>query len=167
MSTQTKSKLYLLIIGILLITNAAMLFIYLKDCGRDAGKPRPRNNNDRTAMMKEFLQKEVGFDSLQIKQYDTLSRQFKERSKAEYDSLKNTKEGQFKELGNKAFSDSAIAAMANVSGEKQKAMELKLLNHFASIRRLCTADQLIKFDTSFYKIWSKKKKPEDKPGEKK
>ena len=168
MSTQTKSKLYLLIIGILLITNIAMLFIYLKDCGHESGKPKQaRNNNDRTAMMKEFLQKEVGFDSLQIQQYDTLSKQFKERSKAGYDSLRNGKEEQFKELGNKAFSDSAIAAMANVSGDKQKAMELKLLNHFATIRKLCTPDQLIKFDTSFYKIWSKKKKPEEKKEDKK
>ena len=168
MSTQTKSKLLLLIIGILLITNIAMLFFFWgnKDKGKKGGEHNP--GNDRGAMMKNFLQNEIGFDSLQIQQYDTLSKQHKEKVKLQFDSLKTNKEEQFKELGAKGFSDSAIAAIVNQSSEKQKLMELQMLNHFAAIRKLCTADQQPKFDSLFYKIWSKKKKPDDKkPDEKK
>jgi len=159
MSTQTKSKLYLLVIGILLITNIGMLFFFLKDKCVDKPKQPPRT--DRRMMMKNFLQKEVGFDSLQLQQYDTLSNRFKEKNKADMDSLKANKEEQMKVLGSKGFSELTIDSIVNRSAENQKLMELHLLNHFSSIRKLCTNDQLIKFDSSFYKIWSKKKKPEE------
>jgi arsenate reductase-like glutaredoxin family protein len=158
MSTQAKSKLYLLIIGILLATNIAMLYFCFGD--KPGGK-KPKGP-DRSAMMREFLKKDIGFDTTQIQLYDTLSKKFKQKSKTDFDSLKNNKEQQFKELGTKAFNDSAIAAMAERSAEKQKLMELQMLNHFASIRKLGTAEQQVKFDSLFYKIWSKKKKPEEK-----
>jgi protein CpxP len=160
MSTQTKSKLYLLIIGILLVTNIGMLFFFLKGRGHDRGKQPPRT--DRRMMMMNFLQKEVGFDSLQIQQYDSLSNRFKEKNKADMDTLKANKEEQMKALGSKGFSEQAIDSVVNRSAENQKLLELHLLNHFASIRKLCNTDQLVKFDSSFYKIWSKKKKPEEK-----
>ncbi|MGG9964279.1 Spy/CpxP family protein refolding chaperone [Ferruginibacter sp. SUN106] len=162
MSTQTKSKLYLLIIGILLITNIGMLFFFLGN--KDGGK-KPGNRGgspDRSAMMKSFLKDSIGFNDEQLQQYDTLSKQHRENAKAQFDSLKNSKEEQFKQLGNRGFSDSAIADMIKNSVEKQKAMELQLLNHFAAIRKICTAGQQPKFDSLFYKIWSKKKKPEEK-----
>ena len=78
------------------------------------------------------------------------------------DTLRSSKEEQFKVLGNMKFSEGTIDSMVNKSAGNQKQMELRLLTHFATIRKLCTADQLIKFDTSFYKMWSKKKKPEEK-----
>ncbi len=165
MSTQTKSKLYLLIIGILLITNIGMLFFFLNNKRDDHVKQPPRT--DRRMMMKNFLQNDVGFNEQQLQQYDTLSSQFRERNKADMDTLKANKEEQMKELGSKGFSDVAIDSIVNRSAENQKLMELHLLTHFANIRKLCTADQLIKFDTSFYKIWSKKKKPDDKKPEEK
>ena len=160
MSTPTKSKLYLLIIGILLVTNIAMLFFFLKSGQHDGGGKPARA--DRSAMMRDFLQNEIGFNAQQLQQYDTLSKQHKENAKAQFDSLKNSKEQEFKELGSSGFSDSAIAEMVGKSADKQKTMEFQLLNHFAAIRKLCTADQQPKFDSLFYKIWTKKKKPDEK-----
>jgi Spy/CpxP family protein refolding chaperone len=160
MSTQAKSKLYLLIIGILLITNAVMLFFFLKE--KPGGDKPPRIESDRRKMMRNFLQKEIGFDTVQIQQYDTLSKLFKEKNKADMDTLKANKEQQFKVLGTSKFNEAIIDSMAARSAENQKLMELRMLNHFAAIRKLCTPDQVIKFDTSFYKMWSKKKKPEEK-----
>jgi len=160
MSTQVKSKLYLLIIGILLITNIAMLFFFLGD--KDGGKKGGGHGPDRGAMMKDFLKTDIGFNDQQLQQYDTLSKQHKDNMKAQFDSLRSNKEEQFKELGSKGFSDSAIFDMINKSSERQKVMELQMLNHFAAIRKICTAEQQPKFDSLFYKIWSKKKKPEEK-----
>jgi len=160
MSTQVKSKLYLLIIGILLITNIAMLFFFLGD--KDGGKKGGGRGPDRGAMMKDFLKTDIGFNDQQLQQYDTLSKQHKDNMKAQFDSLRSNKEEQFKELGSKGFSDSAIFDMINKSSERQKVMELQMLNHFAAIRKICTAEQQPKFDSLFYKIWSKKKKPEEK-----
>jgi len=160
MSTQVKSKLYLLIIGILLITNIAMLFFFLGD--KDGSKKGGGHGPDRGAMMKDFLKTDIGFNDQQLQQYDTLSKQHKDNMKAQFDSLRSNKEEQFKELGSKGFSDSAIFDMINKSSERQKVMELQMLNHFAAIRKICTAEQQPKFDSLFYKIWSKKKKPEEK-----
>jgi periplasmic protein CpxP/Spy len=159
MSTHTKSKLYLLIIGILIITNIAMLFFFLKGQHDGGGKPP---HPDRSAMMKDFLQNEIGFNTQQLQQYDSMSKQHKENAKAQFDSLRNNKEQEFKELGSRGFSDSAITELAGRSAEKQKTMELQLLNHFAAIRKLCTTEQQPKFDSLFYKIWNKKKKPDEK-----
>src|SRR5689334_1533272 len=145
MSTQTKSKLYILIIGILLVTNIAVLFFFLNG-KHDTQKGGQRGGGDKgAAMMKDFLKNDVGFNDQQIQQYDTLSKQHRERSKADFDSLKVSKEQQFKELGSKGFSDSAIAEMVNRSAEKQKIMEGKMLNYFASVRKLCTPEQQPKF----------------------
>ena len=82
MSTQTKSKLYLLVIGILLITNIAMLLFFLNK--KEDGKKGNRGSNDRSAMMKEFLKNDIGFTAQQIQLYDTLSKQNKEKMKAEH-----------------------------------------------------------------------------------
>ena len=167
MGTQTKSKLYILIIGILLVTNIAVLFFFLNG-KHDQPKGGQRSGGDKgAAMMKDFLKNDIGFNDQQIQQYDTLSKQHRERSKADFDSLKVSKEQQFKELGSKGFSDSAIAEMVNRSAEKQKIMEGKMLNYFAAVRKLCTPEQQPKFDSLFYKIWGKKKKPDDKKDEKK
>lgn len=159
MSTQTKSKLYLLIIGILLITNIAMLFFFLDK--KDNSK-KPNRGNDKSAMMKEFLKTDVGFTDQQLLQYDTLSKQNRERMKADMEAMKSAKEEQFKELGSKGFSDSAIVAASIKSGSNQKQVEEKMLNYFVSVRKLCTAEQLPKFDSLFYKMWSKKKPPTEK-----
>jgi len=159
MSTTNKSKLYLLIIGILLVTNIAVLFFLLRGQHDEGGHP-PRN--DRGAMMRDFLQNEIGFSAQQLQQYDTLSKQHRENTKAQFDSLRSSKEQEFKELGSRGFSDSAIFEMVGRSAEKQKTMEFQLLNHFAAIRKLCTAEQQPKFDSLFYKIWNKKKKPDEK-----
>jgi periplasmic protein CpxP/Spy len=160
MSTQTKSKLYLLIIGILLITNIAMLFFFLDN--KDKGKKPPSRGNDKSAMMKEFLKKDVGFTEQQLLQYDTLSKKNRERMKADMDTMKTVKEQQFKDLGSKGFSDSAIVAAAIKAADNQKQVEEKMLSYFATVRKICTAEQLPKFDSLFYKMWSKKKPPTEK-----
>jgi len=164
MSTQTKSKLYILIIGILLVTNIAVLFFFLSD--KHEG-PKAGQRGGGVAMMKDFLRNDVGFTEEQIQQYDTLSKQHREKTKADFDTLKVSKERQFKELGRKGFNDSVITEMANRSAEKQKLMEANMLNYFATVRKLCTPEQQPKFDSLFYKVWGKKKKPDDKKEEKK
>jgi periplasmic protein CpxP/Spy len=163
MSTQTKSKLFLLIIGILLITNIGMLIFFT---GHKDEAKKSTGNRGRDVMLKEFLQKDIGFSAAQLQQYDTLSKYHREKMKVSFDAIKSSKEQQFKELGTKGFSDSAINDAILQSVDKQKAMELQMFNHLAAIRKLCSADQLPKFDSLFYKVWTRKpdnkKKPEDK-----
>lgn len=154
MSTQTKSKLYLLIIGVLLVTNIVMLFFFFN---HKYDARRGGNRGERGAMMKNFLQKDIGFTAVQLHQYDSLSKLNREKMKADFEILKSTKEKQFKDLGQKGFSDSAIVESINQSAQRQKTMDWQMLQHFSAIRKICTPEQQIKYDSLFYTIWNKKK----------
>ena len=162
MSTQAKSKMYLLIIVVLLISNFGMLYMFTSH------KEQPKNRGRGwDTMLKEFLQKDIGFSTAQLQQYDTLSKQQKEDMKGSFSGMKNRKEQQLKKLGSSAFSDSAINEAVQQSAEGQKIMELNLLNNLVAIRKLCTAEQLPKFDSLIYKAWTKKPDSKKKPEEKK
>lgn len=163
MSTQAKSKMFLLIIVVLLISNFGMLYLLTSH------KDQPNKGRGRgwDTMLKEFLQKDIGFSAAQLQQYDTLSKQQKEEMKGYFSGMKTRKEEQLKNLGTKAFSDSSISEAVQQSGENQKIMELKMLTNLAAIRKLCTADQLPKFDSLIYKAWSRKPDNKKKPEEKK
>ena len=161
MSASSKTKALVAAVVFLLLTNIAVLVFFL--CCKGPGKKD--FHGGREAMMKEFLQKDVGFTPQQIQQYDTLSKQHRESIKASFSEMKNNKEIQFKELGQNGFSDSAITVAANKASEMQKEMEVKMIMHFKDIRKLCTPEQQPKFDSLFYKIWNKKDDKRKKPGE--
>jgi ABC-type phosphate transport system auxiliary subunit len=159
MSTQTKSKLFLLIIAILLLTNVAMLYFLFNKDKTDGKKP----SFDKGTAAREFLQKEIGFNADQMQQYDTLAKQQREKMKAAFEGIRTSKEQIFKDLGNKSFSDSAIAEAVSKSSENQKNMERQFYSNMLQVRKLCTAGQQPKFDSLFYKMWSRKpKKAEEK-----
>lgn len=155
MSTITKNKLLGGAVIILLLTNIAMLVFFF--CCKGGGGKGPRGGG-REAMMKEFLQKEIGFSPQQLQQYDTLSKQHRQKMKTAFDEMKGQKEQQFKELGANGFSDSAIQLSAEKSSARQKEMETGMLRHFKEIRALCTQEQQPKFDSLFYKVWNRKKR---------
>jgi hypothetical protein len=149
---QNRSKVFLAIIGILLVANIALVSFFLLK--KDGGKREKRP--DRKAMISAFLKNEIGFDTVQLKQYDTLSDRHKENIKKMMDSLRTPKDQQFKELAAANFSDSAMNSLAEQSATVQKAMELRMFNHLRKIRLLCTQAQLPKFDSLFGKILNKK-----------
>jgi len=147
---QNKSKVLLLIIGILLVSNIAMLCFFLMQ--KDAHPERP----DRKAVIASFLKKEIGFNKAQLAQYDTLSNRHRENMKATFEGMRNRKDEQFKTLAAAGFSDSVMEQLAGQSGAEQKAIELRMFTHMRSIRDLCTPAQQPKFDTSFYKVFNRR-----------
>lgn len=160
MSTSSKSRILVAAVIFLLLTNIAMLLFFL--CCKGPGKKDPHGG--REAMMKEFLQKDIGFTQQQLQQYDTLSRQHRENAKASFDEMRNNREQELRELGRNGFSDSAIWLAAGKSSTMQKEMVEKMLLHFKDIRKLCTPEQQPKFDSLFYKIWDKKDDKRKRPG---
>lgn len=148
---QNRNKMLLVIIGILLIANIAMLCLFLAQ--KDDHRPqRP----DRKAYIAAFLEKEIGFSKEQLKQYDTLSDLHKERMKATFENMRNRKEEQFKSLAAGDFSDSVINRVAAQSANGQELMEVQMFTHLRSIRNLCTDAQRPKFDSLFYKVFNRR-----------
>lgn len=150
---KNKSKVFLTIIGILLVANIAMVsFFLMKKDSRKVDKPR----TDRKAMISNFLKTEIGFDTIQLKKYDSLSTKHRENIKKMFDSSRGTKDNQFKELTAADFSDSVMLLIADRSAASQKMMELKMFNHLKKIRMMCTAEQLPKFDSLFVKVLNRR-----------
>lgn len=161
---QNRSKVFLAIIGILLLANIALVsfLLFKKDDSKREKRP------DRKTIIAGFLKNEIGFDTLQVQQYYALSTKHSDNMKKLVDSLRNPKEKQFKELAAAGFSDSAMNDMAGRSAASQKAIELRTFNHLKNIRLLCRPGQLPKFDSLFGKMLIRrnngdnKKKPEAK-----
>lgn len=149
----SKNKILLLIIGILLVTNIIMLFFFV-------GKKEPGHKDfraGRDAYLADFLHKEIGFNDSQLAQFTALNKQHRENVKSRMDSMRNEKEQLVKELGSHAFNDSSINLLATQSAEKQKLMEVQMLQYFKAIRNLCNKEQQPKFDSLFYKVIHKKR----------
>jgi periplasmic protein CpxP/Spy len=160
MSTNPKNKMLVIALVILLLTNIALVTFILTNKPQEK---RPREG--REAAMKEFLKKDVGFDEKQMQQYDTLSKQQKEKMKLRFDEMRAGKQQLFQELGRQGFGDSAIREAAIKLSSNQQDIETNMLLHVAAIRKICTAEQQVKFDSLFYKVWNKngerKKKAEN------
>ena len=159
---QNRSKVFLTIIGILLVANIAMVSFFLLKKDTNKREKRP----DRKAIIANFLKTEIGFDTVQLQQYDTLSTRHRENMKKMFDSLRITKDNQVKELASANFSDSAMNSIAERSAAFQKAMELRTFNHLKKVRLLCTPGQQPKFDSLFDKVLNRRgnearKKPAD------
>lgn len=152
MNTQPKSKILLIIIGILLVANLVLLSFFM--INKPAAKKGMRG--DRKAMIAEFLQKEIGFNQQQLQQYDSLNQQHRTKVKAMFDEVRNDKENQFKQVTSANFSDSSIINTAALSAGRQKEIEIVMFKHFKDIRNLCTPQQQPKFDSLFYKVLNKK-----------
>ena len=148
---QNRSKVFLTIIGILLVVNIALVSFFLlkKDTKRE-------KHPDRKAIIANFLKTEIGFDTAQLQQYDTLSNRYRAYMKKMFDSSRITKDNQFKELTTANFSDSAMNNIADRSAAFQKVMELRTFNHFKKIRLLCTPEQQPKFDSLFDKVLNRR-----------
>jgi Spy/CpxP family protein refolding chaperone len=152
-NSQNKSKVLLTIIGILLVANIAMVSFFLL---KKDGDKHEKQRTDRRTMIANFLKTEIGFDSLQLQQYDTLSKRHKENMKKMFETLRSTKDKQFKELTEDNFSDSVMNSIADRSAASQKIMELQMFGHLKNVRLLCTPEQQPKFDSLFIKVLNRR-----------
>jgi hypothetical protein len=160
MSTQTKSKLYLLVIGILAIANIALLYFLLNGNHKPSKKKGGWAAHDAAA--RSFLQNDIGFNQQQLVQFDTLVKQHREKMKSIMDINKKEKEKQFKQLGNLAFADSAIVNAVKINAQNQSNIDMQLFEYLKNLREICTADQLTKYDTSYFKMWNKNQNKKNK-----
>lgn len=153
MNAQPKSKLLLLIIGILLVTNIVLLsFFLMHNSSKGKGARSTKNNN-----VTEYLEKELGFNAVQLSSYDSLSKKHRELVKAGLNDISSERQVIFKELAAAEYTDSALNNAGSKLNELQKPFELNMLQHLRDIRQLCTKEQQFRFDTGFHKIFGRRR----------
>ena len=153
MIKQNKTKVFLVIITILLIANIGMLSFILMKKGSD--KPGG-GRMDRKEIISNFLKKDIGFNEQQIIQFDTLSSLNNKEIGTAFNNHRNSKTEQLKYLAANNFSDSAINLEVEKMAESHKTIETAMINHIKNIRAICTPAQLPKFDSLFIKIFNRK-----------
>jgi periplasmic protein CpxP/Spy len=151
-NTQNRNKIFIAIIVMLVIANIILVSLFLMQ--KDGG--RHDKHQDRQTMIANFLKTEIGFSAAQLQRYNSLGNNHRKNIKAMFDSLKSSKDKQFKQLAAGDFADSVMNSVADQSAVSQKTMELQMFNHLKSIRMLCTAEQLPKFDSLFVKVLNRR-----------
>ena len=153
MKEPRNAKVLISLIVILLITNIAGLAYFTL---RKPADVKGTGSADRKNMMENYLKKTVGFNAEQQVAYDSLIARHRRNLKPMFEQMRKEKEDRLASIARQGFADSAIIIAAGKTAVKQETLEIKMLQHLKDIRSLCTPDQQQIFDTSIYKVFTRK-----------
>lgn len=166
MSYLRNHKLLLVVIGVLLVANIALLyFSFLKKT--DTGHKPPPTPEEMRARAIEKVKEEVGFNDEQAKIYDSLrTNQFK-NMKPLFEDVTKAKEDFFALIYKEDVSDSLVKSYSSNIGERQMALDISTFRYLQSIKSLCTEEQKPKMDTFIKQIvkriiYNGQRRPQDK-----
>ena len=146
------NKVLVFIIGVLLLSNIAMLYFYLtkKNCEDNNVKRPPVSRGE---FMVEKLKNEVGFNDSQIARYRDLRVKHKEMMRPLFEGIFNTKDSLYKLLGQAQMpSDSLVNHYLRAIGKRQEDIDQRIFNHFLTLKQLCTPDQVPRYDSTIQKV---------------
>lgn len=156
----TQNRFLVLLVAILLIVNLALMLYFFVF--------HPRNEHvGPTGRVSDFLQKELGLTTEQAAKFQQLRDQHKEAIRPVMEDMKKLKDSLYNLLGSPQTNDSAVTALTDRIGEKQKEWELMIFHHFQKVRTICDSSQLPKFDSLVHQMinrgpWTRKKRPNEK-----
>jgi periplasmic protein CpxP/Spy len=145
----------LIIIGVLLLTNIAVLVYFLELKKSE----KPPHNQDGRPGISEILQKEVGFTDAQLAQYKELKDEQKQTIRPMYDDMRKAKDSLFKLISYPGTSDSVLNQVSDVIAQKQKALDMQTFSYFKKLRTVCTPEQQPKYDSVIQRMFKKMGKP--------
>lgn len=140
MNSLSRNKVLLTIIAVLLITNIGMLILFLSthQC--------PPEQKKRSGFT-ERLKNEVGFTPEQMAVFEPKKKIFWQGMNEKFEQIKKTKEAFYYQMYDPSIPDSLINLRAEAIGDQQKELDLQVIRHFKEIRKLCTPEQLPKYDS--------------------
>ena len=138
-----KNKILLIIIGFLLITNIGMLIFLLGNKPAD----KPATAVSRQGGFAETLQKEIGFNEDQITTYKTMREKHRAEMKPLFEQLRQTKTAFYGKVYSYDENPVTLDSIARPIGDQQAALDKKLFLYFTQLRKLCTPEQVSRFDS--------------------
>lgn len=137
------NKILVFIIGVLLLSNVALLYFYLR---KPCSLKEPPNKSMREYLT-ERLRNEVGFNDSQIAKYQELSTKHKEAMKPLFNDIYMAKDSFYKMLSQPETPDSVLKADLDNIGARQEAIDQRIFRHFYMLRQVCTSEQQPKYDS--------------------
>jgi Spy/CpxP family protein refolding chaperone len=147
-----RNRNLLIIIGVLLLTNIAVLAYFLGQ--KKPGKPGFATSKERSGIG-EMLQKEVGFNDDQLAQYKVLKDQQRETLRPMFDDMRKSKDSLFRLLSYTGQADSLVDQVTDAIARKQKTLDLQTFNYFKKVRGLCTPEQQPRYDSLIVRTFRK------------
>lgn len=95
----------------------------------------------------EKLKNDVGFTEQQMSVYEPRRDRFWASVRRQFDSIKDTKIDFYHLMYDPAVPDSVLESRADGIGEQQRDLDLFVVKHFKEIRKICTHEQLPKYDS--------------------
>ncbi len=148
MTPEKKIRSLFFVIAFLFITNILLLLFLVLNRNIENN----RHKHDTRSVIEFFLQDEIGFDNKQMAVYKKMRDVDFEKRTPIFDSLKYVKNKFYENIYIDSMSDSATNELAVVVSKKQMEVDMHMLQYFKNVRKICTANQLPKFDSSFKKI---------------
>lgn len=139
-----KNKSLIILIVLLLLANAALLYLYLKK-GHE-----PKRESRRTAF-REQLKKEVGFTDDQMQRFEKLREEQRRNMEPMMDSMGRLRTEMF-HLSAAGNNDSAIAGAIARLSEFQGKIDWQMVKNFRDARSICTPEQTARFDSAMKKM---------------
>ncbi|HVT84804.1 MAG TPA: periplasmic heavy metal sensor [Chitinophagaceae bacterium] len=144
--TSPRSKILVLIIVVLLISNIALLgFMFF-------GKKGERKQPERGKSFSDYFEKQLGFTPEQSAKFHQLRDQHFENIRPLLKEVRKAKDSLFSIMRLPEVPDSVLEKAAEDLAQKEKAQELQSFRHFRKVRELCTDEQKPKFDTLISRI---------------
>ena len=143
-NSASKSRALLLITAILLVANIALLIFcfWMKE---PAKKNQAADKPGR--VVATFLEKEIGFDSVQMKQFDQMHDAHRAKMRPLFDSLRAAKERFYELLNDSSAKDAILENYTGVIGQRQQIVDREIFKHFKKIREICTPAQQPLYDS--------------------
>ena len=152
----SKFRILIFLVVFLLLTNIGLL-LYFTAFNKAA--PKTNRPEKRGPGITAFLQNDLGFSKEQMENLDSLKKQHRAAIKPLFDELGKSKDSFYQLIGKPGVSDSALQAAANAIGRKQASLDLQFFQNFNSLRKLCTDQQLAKFDSAMPSLASRMMQP--------
>ena len=147
------NKVLAFIIGVLLLSNIAMLYFYLTKKNCESDKPKNEQGKPRGEFMVDKLKNEVGFSDSQIARYRDIRVKHKEGMKPLFDDIFYAKDSLYKLLLQaQPPSDEQVNHYLEAIGNKQEIIDQRIFNHFLTLKQLCTPDQVPRYDSTMQKV---------------
>ena len=144
----SKNKALISIIVFLLATNIAMLVFFLI-----LDKPTRRASFKDSNGMADELKNNVGFSNEQVSNYLSLRKEQYNKIHPLFEQLKKTRYDFYDLVYEPQTSDSVIMITADSIATAQKMLDMQMLAHFKTVRKICTPDQLPGFDSTIKKVF--------------